>query len=130
MTIELIFTQTLPSLWAAAVGYYVVHSLVGLYLLWLFYLAVMNLQRAKENGTLSLPAKILGLPIVIVGVLLDVVVNIFVMTILFLERPKEWLVTDRLQRHVRYHSGTWRAKLAYVICHYLLDTFDPSGKHC
>ena len=129
MTLELIFNQTLPNLWAAAVASYVVHAVAISYALWLFYLAVMNLQRAHENGTISKLAFVLGLPILFIGVLLDILVNIFVMTLLFVEPPREWLVTARLQRHVRTGSG-YRKKLAWFICHYLLDTFDPSGKHC
>ena len=127
--IELIFTETLPQLWAAAVASYIVHAVAVSYALWLFYLAVMNLQRAYENKTLSKLALILGIPILLIGYLLDIIVNIFVMTVLFLELPKEWLVTSRLQRHIRSRSG-FRSKLAYFICHYLLDTFDPSGRHC
>jgi len=127
--IELIFTETLPNLWAAAVASGVIHGLAATYLLWLFYLAVMNLKRARDNGTLSKVALFLGSPILIVGYLLDWFVNVTVMTIVFLELPQEKMVTHRLRRHVRHGSG-YRKKLAWFICHHLLDTFDPSGKHC
>jgi hypothetical protein len=91
----------------------------------------MNLQRAYENKTLSKVALVLGVPILIVGYLLDVFVNVVIMTILFLELPRQWTMSERLQHHIRTSpSGSWREKIAAWFCTHLLDTFDPSGKHC
>ena len=101
---------------------------VSLYGLWVFYLAVMSLQRALQNGTLSQPAKVLGTPVLVIGLILDALCNIVIMTILLLEFPQEWLVTKRLSRHIK--KPGWRCQVAYWICSNLLDTFDPSGKHC
>jgi hypothetical protein len=50
-------------------------------------------------------------------------------SLVFLELPREWLVTDRLQRHMHKSIG-WRFWLAKYICDHLLDVFDPSGNHC
>jgi hypothetical protein len=100
-----------------------------LYALWLFYLAVMNLIRARDAGTLSRPAYIFGLPILLIGITIDFLTNIILATILFLELPKELLVTARLSRHIKDGSG-WRKNLAQWFCTNLLDAFDPSGCHC
>jgi hypothetical protein len=100
-----------------------------LYATWFFYLAAMNLIRAKDAGTLSLPSKILGWPIVVVGITIDMLVNLIIMTVLLLEIPKEWLVTARLSRHIKDSTG-FRKAIAVFICTKLLDTFDPSGTHC
>jgi len=107
---------------------YAVFSFGGIYMLWIFFLAVMNLLRAQEAKTLSKTAYVLGLPLLIVGVLVDVLCNIFVATILFLELPQEWVVTKRLGRLI-VDTG-WRGSMARFICQNLLDRFDPSGKHC
>ena len=104
-------------------------TLLALYVLWLFYLAVMNLYRAKKAKTISWPALMLGYPILIIGALLDLLVNVLIMSLVFLEPPRELLVTQRLARHIKTAKG-WRAKLAYLICHHLLNAFDPSGDHC
>lgn len=101
----------------------------ALYLLWLFYLAVTNLYRAKKAGTISTPALVMGYPILIAGALLDLLVNVAIMSIIFMEPPRELLVTQRLCRHIKDSSG-WRGQLAYWICHNLLNAFDPSGDHC
>jgi cyanate permease len=104
--------------------------LVGLgstYLLWIFYLAVMNLARAKDAGLLSATAKVLGYPVLIVGYLLDCFVNFTVMTILFLELPKETTVTSRLKRHNKA-AGGWRKAVALWAAP-LLNPYDPRGNH-
>lgn len=100
----------------------------ALYALWLFYLAVMNLKRARNDGTLTKVAYVMGLPMLILGLALDCLVNLTVMTVLFLELPRETLVTGRLQRHARNGTG-WRQKLAIWFAVHTTDAFDPSGPH-
>lgn len=107
--------------------YYVLGSLFSTYLLWIFYLAVMNLARAKREGKLNGFAKLLGTPVLFIGLLLDTFVNVFVMTLVLLEIPEETLVSDRLSRH--YTQDTWRGAFARKFAELLLDPFDPSGKH-
>ena len=68
-------------------------------------------------------------PFVAIGYLMDVFANVTIASIVFLEPPREWLVTDRLQRHMHKSKG-WRFWLAKYICDRLLDVFDPSGDHC
>lgn len=99
-----------------------------IYLLWIFYLAVMSLSRAKQMGTLSRPALILGYPILAIGYFLDAMVNWFVLTLVLGEFPREVTVTARLKRLVKGEG--YQQKVAYWICHNLLDAFDPSGSHC
>lgn len=101
----------------------------SLYLLWTLYLAVMNLIRARKAGKLSRVAYALGLPLLALGGLLDVLVNLIVCTMIFLELPREFLMTTRLKRHIRSGTG-WRFKVSKFICSKLLDQFDPSGCHC
>lgn len=105
-----------------------IELLSSVYLLWGLYIIVMALQRAKRAGTLPLASLVLGTPLIIAGVILDALVNIVVMTIVLLDRPREWLVTARLKRHCG--QPTWRGKVSKWICHNLLDAFDPDGKHC
>lgn len=104
-------------------------AFVAMYTLWIFYLAVMNLMRARDAGTLTKTAKFLGMPIMYFGMLIDFIVNIFVMTVLFMELPREYMVTARLSRHLQDSSG-YRLIVAQWFCHNLLDAFDPSGCHC
>ena len=100
-----------------------------IYLLWVLYLAVMNLQRARDAGLLSRPAYVLGLPLLYAGLLVDCATNLTVITVVLLELPRELLVTARLERHIRDGSG-WRKLVAGWFCENLLNQFDPSGCHC
>lgn len=106
--------------------YYVALSVGSLYLLWAFYIVVMGLKRVHDAKQLSKTAYILGYPLFIVGYLLDIAVNVFVMSLLLLETPKEYTVTARLKRHKL--AGGWRGKVAEWF-EPLLDPFDPSGNH-
>lgn len=104
-------------------------SLASVYALWAFYLASMALVRARADGRLGTPAFSLGLPIVAVGLLLDCAVNLTVASLLFLDAPRELLVTRRLKRYHAQGSG-WRTRLAAYVCKNFLDQFDPTGEHC
>lgn len=105
----------------------ILSALASFYGLWLFYLAVMNLKRVRDLGLLSPLALAFGTPILIVGLVLDLIVNVAVMTVILLELPQETTVTSRLKRHNRASSG-WRKAVA-VWFEPLLDPFDPSGDH-
>ena len=103
------------------------YTVAALYVLWIFYLASMALIRARDAGTLSRIAYVLGVPILVVGYALDFAVNVFVCTPLFLEPPRDTTVTARLKRHVS--KDDWRGRIARWLALHLLDAFDPSGRH-
>lgn len=107
----------------------IVYILTVSYALWVLYLLVMGLYRAKLNGRLSKAASVLGAPFLILGYLVDIFANLTVATIVFLELPRETLVTSRLTRHLKQGEG-WRQRFAKSICSALLDPFDPRGTHC
>ena len=107
--------------------YLILIGVFATYALWVFYLAVMSLKHAKDNGLLTTTAKVLGYPVLIVGYLLDCFVNVTVMTLLLLELPQETTVTSRLKRHNKTSTG-WRKAVA-LWAEPLLDPYDPSGDH-
>lgn len=99
-----------------------------------FYLAVMALRRAQGDGRLGWAPRALGLPIVLLGLAIDVALNLALASVVLVELPRltgpapEWLLTTRLKRLVRGES--WRSRVARWVCTHLLDAFDPSGCHC
>jgi predicted transporter len=111
----------------SAIAVYIGLSLASFYLLWVLFLAVMNLKRVKDAGLLHRKALILGTPVLILGLLVDALVNWFVMTLVLLELPQEVTVTARLKRHNKA-TGGWRKKVVGWF-RPLLDPFDPSGGH-
>lgn len=101
-------------------------GMFAMYVLWVYYLAVMNLKRAEYR--LSDTQRAFAMLIYYPGLLLDALVNIFVLTFVMLELPREWLVTPRVSR-LKNDTG-WRGIIARWLCDTLLDDFDPSGCHC
>jgi len=104
--------------------------LVFLYLFWCIYILVMGLYRLHLKDELHGLNKVLAYPAVIVGLLIDVIVNWTVAIVLFMDFPKEYLVTQRLIRYRSTESLGWRDRVATYICDNILDVFDPRSNHC
>jgi len=96
---------------------------------WVLYLAIMSLLPHRKD--LHPVAKFHAYALLTVGLIFDVILNITVGSVLFLEWPhyKRLLLTARLSHHVSEGRG-WRFRLAHWICAHLLDQFDPNGGHC
>lgn len=107
---------------------YAAISITALYALWVLFLAVMSLKRAYDDKTMSKPAFVFGFPLLVAGLLIDFFVNVTVATLVLLELPREFTVSDRLSRLIK--GKGWRADGACWFCKHFLDVFDPSGKHC
>jgi hypothetical protein len=58
----------------------------------------------------------------------NMIVQYFIFSILFLDGPKEDTVSDRLSRYKNEHEG-WRHDLAVWIGSHFLDPFDRRGYH-
>jgi len=106
---------------------YLIWSLCITYALYVFYCAVMNIKRVRDAGKLTCFGKVLGYPTLYIGLCLDLLVNIFVMTPLLLELPRELTVTSRLKRHNKESTGYRLAVVKFF--EPVLDPLDPSGDH-
>ena len=106
---------------------YVLYSLAVTYMLYVFYSAVMNIKRVRDAGKLSWFGKVLGYPTLVIGLVLDLLCNVFVMSVVLLEVPQELTVTSRLKRHNRESTG-WRLSVVRFF-EPVLDPLDPSGSH-
>lgn len=107
---------------------YILGSLsLATYALYVFYAAVMNIKRVRDMGKLTLVGKVFGYPTLFIGLVLDLFVNLFVMTLLLLELPRELTVTARLKRHNTPAAG-WRRSVVRFF-EPVLDPLDPSGNH-
>jgi hypothetical protein len=92
---------------------------------WIFFLAIMDVKKARDAGRLTRAAKLIAYPILGIGYVLDFSFNV-TSSVLFLELPREWLFTARVSRHIQ-NSG-WRSTLARWFCENLLNPFDEN--HC
>jgi hypothetical protein len=97
------------------------------YALYVFYAAVMNIKRVRDAGKLTWVGKALGYPTLVIGLVLDLFVNLTLMTLVLLELPRELTVTARLKRHHKESTG-WRLAVVKFF-EPVLDPLDPSGDH-
>lgn len=97
------------------------------YGLYVFYAAVMNIKRVRDMGKLTTLGKVFGYPTLVIGLVLDLLVNVLVMSVILLEIPREFTVTSRLKRHHAESTG-WRL-VVVLFFEPLLDPLDPSGDH-
>lgn len=81
--------------------------LYSTYRLWVYYVAVMHLKKIRDTTGLGPEVKTLGTLALIEGYLLDAFINIFVLSFILLEIPREWTVSERLERHFLRPDG-WR----------------------
>ena len=100
----------------------------GIREIWLRYLAIMALKRAKDEGKLSKAAFSFGVTLLVPAYLMDVLGNITICTVLFLDLPREALITSRVQRYVDGKDG-WRRNLAIWFARHLLNPFDADHIH-
>lgn len=106
--------------------YVILGSIIFTFYTWGLYLSVMMLMKHKD--TLTTETKFFAYPLAFYGVLVDFLYNMTVGTLLFVELPREWLLTKRLKRHLE--DDNWRGTMSRWFCRHLLDPFDPKGTHC
>jgi len=103
-------------------------AVLVLWLLAVFYIAVMNIKRVRDRGELTKLMYVFGVPMLWIGLVLDLIANVLIFTVLFLELPKEPLVTGRLKRH-KYHGTGWRHRLALFFEKHIDPFEDKPGGH-
>jgi hypothetical protein len=102
------------------------------YMTWFFFLAIMALKVAKDEGKLTDRNMEFAWPFLIIGVILDFLTNI-IMSLVFFELPqwqnKEFLLTNRCGRHLHDAEDTRGRRIATWLCRHWLDAFQQ-GSHC
>lgn len=96
------------------------------YLLFVLFVAGMNIKRVKNEGRLPRSVLILSIPLIVFGAVLDCLMNLTVASVVFWEIPKEWTVSQRVSRWEKKEGV--RRVIAVWICQNLLNLFDPG--HC
>lgn len=94
----------------------------------ILYIVVMGLERARDEGKLSPACVKAGMAFMYASLLWDVLCNLFVVSFVFLELPREATVSQRLRRLVQQTPG-WRRSLATWFAVNLLNPFSNGGPH-
>jgi hypothetical protein len=100
---------------------------VVFYHLWVGYLALTNLDRARAAGSLTPAARVACAPLLLYFGILDVLVNWVLGTLLFLDVPREFTLSQRCSRH--YRKPGWRGRVSRWLGHNALNPFDRTGDH-
>ena len=70
--------------------------------------AMWESVKGLEKADKELSSQVSDLKVLVAGgYLMDVFANVAIASLVFLEPPREWLVTNRLQRHIHKSKG-WR----------------------
>ncbi len=119
----MIITTTTIFFWAVA------FALGTLWALWVLYIAMMNVKRVTATKPLVWQAKILVYPTMAVFETIEFAANVVVLTVLFVDWPREVRVSDRLRRYWKRPARYgWRLHVVKFIKP-MLDPFDPAGPH-
>lgn len=107
---------------------YIVIGIAAFWVLWVLFLAVMNLNEAKIAGTLSRAVLAPAYLTLWIGLLVDFIVQVTFASVLWLELPREATVSARVARLIKSGHG-YRHDLAVWFRDNLLKPFDRSGGH-
>lgn len=110
--------------------YYIITSFLLFWLTAVFYVAVMHFKQVRDTGVLgqlNWSSQAIAYLTLYVGLVLDILLNVLVITVVLLEFPKELLTTSRIRRH-KFGKDGWRKRLAIWFCRNYLTPFD--SKHC
>jgi len=103
---------------------------LSLLVFYTLYIAAINMY--YDWGAMDIWVKIVFWPIPFAMVAVDFLMQITLFAIIFVDLPREPMVTQRLERYrtqAQYES-TWRRKWATFICVNALNPFDPTKHHC
>jgi hypothetical protein len=97
------------------------------------YIAVMALRDARDAKKLTVLDYVFGYPTLLLGLLIDLFANIFVLTFLLVELPKEGTVTARTKRLGALPAGgSWLQRWRRGFSRWMLGQLahhDKSGGH-
>ena len=96
--------------------------MISILILWPLYIVGVQAMRGGWWYVLA--------PVTLVALVLDVLLNYTELALLTLDWPRdryEITFSNRLKRLVQ--RDDWRGKFAKLVAVYMLDPFDPSGKH-
>jgi len=99
--------------------------------LWVMYLAVMCMDAANGKSFLPSNSGPFMKVVLYTGYFVDFACNVTWATLIFLDPPRELLVTSRLERY-KYGGSTtfaYQKSLAIWMGDTLLDPFAPDGQH-
>lgn len=97
--------------------------------MYIIFCGIMALKRVQSDGKLNRWMVLLGGPWLIIGYILDFLLNVFWGSAIFKEFPKELTFSSRLWRWSNQTDDLPRQRRALRYRQNLLDPIDPDGIH-
>ena len=93
-----------------------------------FFVAIITMRNMRDNiYKLHWSVRWICYLILFIGLILDTAMNWIMLTVVFVEFPKEFLSTARVVR-IKYDDTGWRQSVAIFFCKNFLTPFDEN--HC
>lgn len=108
--------------------YFLMFCMIALGICQAMYVIVMALDRAHDEGKLAPASVVIGYAFMYFCLVWDVLCNVFIASLIFLELPREATISQRLRRLVKLPAG-WRKTLAIWFATHLLNPFSNGGPH-
>ena len=126
------FSDVWSGITSNPVTLYALIAIAFLHTFFALYVLATALYRAHLDKVLTKVGYVFGYPWLLLAVLVDFFAQFTIFIVIFLELPREFLVTQRLRRHLDNgeEKDGWRWRVAHQICSKVLDYFDPRGSHC
>lgn len=118
-----------PIIYLYAFGAYVALGVILTIILFWAYVYVMGVKRTRDRGTLTPLTYYLSLPILVIGVLVDVIVNQLYFSVLCLDFTHWGTVTSRMKRYKHRKGTRWQKKVSAWIEYHIDDYDDIPGGH-
>lgn len=98
-------------------------TLPALYILYIASVTVLEKKRTLHKMVWWTLA-----PVIFITIAIDFIANVTIVSVLFWDIPREYLITKRLQRYKLLPDGH-RKQVAEWVCEHMLNPFDTDG-HC
>lgn len=104
-------------------------TLLSIYLFYLGFALSVSIYRQWIKGTLNVLNKILFAPVLIIFIILDFLINVFLVALMGIPPKGGYTISSRFELYRKQNYG-WKSFVATFVCEKLLNTVDPTGQHC
>jgi hypothetical protein len=114
---------------AIALAVYLVAGLALIWLLFVLYVFVMGAKRVRDRKTLTPLAYALSLPVFVLGLWVDVVVNQLYFSVICLDFTHWGTVTNRMTKYKYGEATAWQKRVSAFVERHIDDFDDRPGGH-
>lgn len=108
---------------------YIALGFVLTYVLFVKYVYIMGIKRTRDRKTLTPLAYYLSVPILVTGMIVDVLVNQLYFSVICMDFTHIGTVTSRMKQYKYGDATAWQKKVSAWVEHHIDDYEDVEGGH-